>query len=289
MDSSPTGAGPPSRQLRPLSIGEILDSAIRLYRGTATSLWRIVLIVIVPVAIVEQLAVAASLPSDSYVRNGSLYTPAGTVGGLGVFVQLALGLLAVMVLNGALAICLVDAYIGNRIDWRASLRAAVDRLGPLIWLALLYGLLTVIGFILFVIPGIYVVVVWCVAVPALMFEQIGAIGALARSSELTRGRWWATFGALLAAIVLLTVVLFGIGLIFGAIETGLGVGSTGLWLVVSALGTIVTDLIAYPLVGAVIAVMYIDLRVRKEGLDLQLLAGALGRPAPHERNPPSAY
>lgn len=290
MTEWPSGPGrTPSRQLRPLRIGQIIDAAIRLYRNTAASLWRIVLIVIVPVAIIEQAAIGASLPSGSYVHNGSLYTPTGHVGGLGVFVQLALGLLAVLVLNGALAICLVDAYIGNPIDWRASVRAALDRLGPLVWLALVYGVLTVIAFILFVIPGIYLVTVWCVSVPVLMFENVGAIGALGRSHELTRGRWWATFGALLSAIVLLTVVLFVIGLLLGAIETGLSINSIGVLLVVSALGTIITDLIAYPFVSAVIAVMYIDLRVRKEGLDLELLAGALGRPAPRGPADPGMY
>ncbi|MGH2870945.1 MAG: hypothetical protein ACRDL5_00575 [Solirubrobacteraceae bacterium] len=274
------GGGPQDGRLQPLGVGEILDAAVRLYRRSARSLWRIVLIVIVPVAIIEQLAVAASLPSNAYVSGGSLYTPTGTVGGLGLVVELVLGLLAVLVLNGALAICLVDSYIGNPIDWRTSLQAALARLGPLVWLALLYGALVFIGFVLFVVPGIYLVTVWCVAIPAVMFEEVGAVGALGRSQRLTRGRWWPTFAALLATIVALVIVLFVVGLVFGGIESGLSVGSIGPWLVIGALGTIVTDLIVYPFIGAVVAVIYIDLRVRHEELDLGRLAGALGRPSP---------
>jgi len=273
-DAGEPGGAP----LRPLGIGEVLDAAFGLYRRTATSLWRIVLIVIAPVAAVEQVAIAASLPRGSFVRDGTLYTPTGTVGGLAVVVQLVLGLLSVLVLNGALAICLVDAYIGNPIDWRESLRAAAERLGPLVWLALAYGIAVTVAFVLFVVPGVYLVVVWSVSIPALMFERVGAVGALGRSLQLTRGRWWATFAVLLCAAALLGAALLAVGAILGAVQSALAVSDTAAWAAIGALGTIVTDLIVYPFIAAVTAVLYIDLRVRREGLSLERLAGELGRP-----------
>jgi hypothetical protein len=277
-DGGLTGGVAP-KQLRPLGIGEVLDAAIKLYRANARSLWTIVLLVIVPVAIIDELAVYASIPSLHYVHDGTLYVQGG-LGAFGLIVEVVLGLLGLLVLNGAVAICLVDAYIGNPIDWRTSLRAAVGRLGPLVWLAILYGVLIVIGFVALVLPGIYLVTIWCVAVPALMFEGLGGFKALGRSFDLTRGRWWATFATLLAAIVMLVIVLFVVGFVFAKIQSGLSVGSVGPWLLLRAINTIVSDLIIYPFFGAVVAVIYIDLRVRKEGLDLELLAGALGRPSP---------
>jgi uncharacterized membrane protein len=115
-----------------------------------------------------------------------------------------------------------------------------------------------------------------VAVPALMFEHVGGVKALGRSFDLVRGRWWATFGALLAAVILLGVVLLVVGLIFNGIESGLKVSSTGLWLTLNGISTVIGDLVVYPFIAAVIAVVYIDLRVRKEALDLDRLAAGPG-------------
>ncbi len=279
-----TGGGvqPPTRQLRPLGVGEILDAAIKLYTRNAVTMWKIVAVVIVPVAIINQIVIGSSLPSRAFVSGGTLYTPTGTLGtpAAGVITELVLGVLAVLTVNGALALCVVDAYIGRPLDWRESLQAAVGRLGSLLWLSILFGVLVVLGFIALVLPGIWLVTVWSVAVPALMFEHVGGFKALGRSFDLVRGRWWATFAELLVAVIMLIVVLFVVGLIFRGIESGLSVGSTGLWLALNALSTIVGAMIAYPFMASVIAVIYTDLRVRKEGLDLELLAGALGRTAP---------
>jgi hypothetical protein len=74
---------------------------------------------------------------------------------------------------------------------------------------------------------------------------------------------------------MLFVVLFLVGLIFGALSGS----SLGLYLVMHGVSTVVSALIAYPFIGAVVAVIYIDLRVRKEALDLELLAGSSGSEA----------
>jgi hypothetical protein len=205
--------------------------------------------------------------------------------------------LASLIVNGALALCLVDAFIGKPLDWRDALREAANRLGSLLWLAILFSVLVTLAFIAVVLPGIWLITMWSVCVPALMFEQVGGFKALGRSFDLVRGRWWATFAALLVAVIMLFIVLFVVGLIFRGIQSGLSVGSTGLWLALNAISGIVADLIALPFIGAVIAVLYINLRVRKEALDLELLAGRMGPGSPAQAapaaglagDPPSAF
>jgi hypothetical protein len=274
----PGGEAGAPRQLRPLGVGEILDAAIKLYTRNAVTMWKIVAVVIIPVSIVNQIVIGSSLPSGAFVSGGTLYTPTGTLGtpAAGVVVELALGVLSVLIVNGSLALCLVDAYVGKPLDWRQPLLAAFDRLGSLLWLSILFGVLVGLGFIALILPGIWLMTVWSVAVPALMFEHVGGLRALGRSFELVRGRWWATFAELLVAVIMLGVVLFVVGLIFRGIESGLTIDSTGLWLALNGLSTVVGALIVYPFIGAVIAVVYIDLRVRKEALDLERLAGGLG-------------
>lgn len=266
-------------ELRPLGVGEVLDTAIKLYTRNAATMWKIVGAVIVPVVVIEQLIIAASLPSGAYVSGGKLYTPTGTLStpAAGSLAEVILGLLAALVVNGALVLCLADTYVGRPLDWRRSLQASTRRLGPLLVLAIVTGILTTIGFILVIAPGLWLLVSWTVAVPALMFEQLGPIQAMRRSWRLVRKRWWATFGALLVSLILLFVVLLVVGLIVGGIESGLKVSSIGAWVVLSGLSTIIIDLVAFPFIGSVIAVIYIDLRVRKEALDLELLSGSLGQ------------
>ena len=273
----------PGQQLRPLGVGGILDAAIKLYTNNALALWKTVAVLIVPVGLISYTVIYASLPSGAFVHNGTLYVLVGTrTSAAGVTTEIVLSVLAALVVQGALALSLVDAYIGHPIDWVQSLREAADRIGSLLWVAIIFSVGVTLGFAALVLPGIWLMVVWSVAVPALMFEHVGGFKALGRSFELVRGRWWPTFGALVVAVITLFVVLFMVGLIFHAIESGVGVNSVGLWLGLSWLSVVIGDLIAFPFIAAVIAVMYIDLRVRKEALDLELLAGTLVQ---RSRNP----
>ncbi len=282
------GGGPSGRQLRPLGVGEVLDTAIRLYSRNAVPMWKIVLAVIVPLAVIQEAVIGGSLPASAFVHDGQLYAPSGQLStpALGQTVEIVLAILGPLLVNGALALFLVDAYVGRPLDWASSLRTAGGRIGDLLWLAIVYGVLVFIGLVLVIIPGVWLAVSWSVAIPALMFEHVSGFAALRRSFGLVRHRWWPTFGALLVAVIMLFVVVLVVGLIFQGIQSGLGVGSLALWLAINAAATIVSALITYPFLAAVIAVLYIDLRVRKEGLSFErLTAGpeaSWGEPSPPE-------
>ena len=265
---------------RPLGIGETLGGAFGLYIGNAVSLWKIVACVVVPVSLLNQILIAVSLPSTAFVHNGLLYTPTGQLGiPTGVVVaSLALTVVALLIAGGAVAISLVDAYVRQPLHWTASIRAAGRRFGSLLWLSLLWTVLVFLGFVALIVPGIFLLVAWSVSVPALMFEGISAFKSLGRSFDLVRGRWFATLAALFVAILSLGVVTYVVQLLLGAIAKGLKVDSIGLWLGFNWLGSLFSELVTYPFISAVIAVIYIDLRVRKEGLDVGTLASGSREP-----------
>jgi hypothetical protein len=269
---------PDPEPIRPLGVGAVLSAAASLYARNAQTLWKIVGVVIIPVGIINQIVIGLSLPAGASVAHGNLYTPSGTLNTppAGVITEIALSVLAALVLQGAISLCLVDAYVERRQSWTHPLGEAVERLGGLLWLSILYFVIVGIGFIV-VIPGIWLAVAWAVSVPALMFEHVGGFKALSRSFELTRGRWWATFAELLVAVAALFVLLLAIDTVLRGIETALKVSSIGVWLGLNWLGSMATDLIAFPFVAAVVAVAYIDLRVRKEGLGAGGLALAFDR------------
>jgi uncharacterized membrane protein len=142
-------------------------------------------------------------------------------------------------------------------------------------MALVIGL----GFVLMVIPGIILAVGLAVAIPAVVLESgRSASGALSRSWELTRGARWRIFGLGITLFVLLYVPVVAIsGLVAVLIPRGAAVGfgaSSTATIVALAIGGVV-QLFIYPLFYCVLTVTYYDLRVRKEGFDLELLASSL--------------
>lgn len=87
----------------------------------------------------------------------------------------------------------------------ADLKAGFARYGQAVLLALLTVLIVAVGFVLLVIPGIYVMVRIAFAPYRFIQDGVGAVDAIKASFEDTKGRWWRTFGLILMAIPLIVV------------------------------------------------------------------------------------
>ena len=271
-------------RLRPLSLGEILDVSIKICLAHWRTLLVAVLVVVVPVQIVDTV-VNADYTADSFdftssssqTTQESLDELNGAVGGL-VISSLLQGVAVLF----AMATCfraIAQAYLGHPTDWRSSLSYAVAHAGPLVWLTLLYGVGLLFAMLLFVLPGIWLYIAWAFAMPVLLIEGRRGTKALRRSMELVRGRWWATFGTVAVGFILAAIVSFLVQAVFLA---GLIFGSDNnlLVLVLSTLAGIVGLAIGTPFQAALLTVLYFDLRVRKEGFDLELLAREIGSEVP---------
>jgi hypothetical protein len=271
-------------ELRPLSVGEILDVALKIWRRHFPALARIVLFVVTPVQVLSSLLLASALPNSEIIfDSGSFDTTTNTPnfdGGDAAAFFAAFALVTLLsglgfVLSSAAALRAVTvAYLGGTPDWKESLRLALHRLGSLVWLSILMSLGVTLGFVLCLVPGIWLAVAWSLAFVALVAEDLSGTRALRRSFNLVRGRWWATFGVLLIAFVLNAVVDQIVSIPFAIVSfvsedsvVGFSVG---------ALANIISEVITTPFVAAVFVLVYFDLRVRKEGFDLQLMAQAMG-------------
>ena len=146
-------------------------------------------------------------------------------------------------------------------DWRQSLRVAVTRAGPVVAVGVTVGVLSGLGLLLFILPGVYLWFTWLVAMPVVVLERRTGRMALARSSYLVRGRWWSVFGGyLLVELFLLlwtVVVTVIVGAVFHASATS--------QVVAEQLASVFVELAFAPVVVAFVAVTYLDLRLRKEG------------------------
>lgn len=121
----------------------------------------------------------------------------------------------------------------------------------------------VAGSALLIIPGVIAFAIWAVAGPVAVMEQGGAASPLARSAALTRGHRWRIVGVTGLAVLLAGLAqAVASGIISASIDGGTSI--TAMWVaeVVNALVSAAT----LPWVATIIALLYMDLRIRKENL-----------------------
>lgn len=285
-----TAAGAIRPRLRPLSLSELLDTAIRLYFANLGTLVKAALVVVVPVQVVSTVLTADYTLSSLDTETGAATTPREALDEVDRYLgslatSALLHLCAVLLVTAACLRAIATAYLGQPVGWRASLSFARERGTAVLELALLYILGVGAGTLLFAVPGIWLYVAWAAAMPLLLIEGGRGAAALRRSFWLVGGRWWRTFGAVLVGFVLGTIISTVAQGIF-VVAIALGEGSDAVVLVLSALAGICGLAFGAPLQAVLLTLVYLDLRVRREGLELDRLARELGV-APPELDDPS--
>jgi hypothetical protein len=227
----------------------------------------------------------------------------GALAGLLSFALLAMlsGVMAVVagqaVLGRPLRLAQAWAAVGPRLAalLLTALLVAVATAGPSVVLLALWAVVVTAG-----LPGVLVALLvvatlaaapltlligvrLCLATPAVMLESdagrpIGPLRAVRRSWLLVRGAWWRTFGVVLLGGVIAAavgqVVSLPVQVVAGALPLSVAAA-----LAVGLLGSAVGQAITLPIVGLVLALVYVDRRIRTEGLDAAL-ARAVGLPPP---------
>ncbi len=191
-------------------------------------------------------------------------SPAASMGNTGA--QTLLNLVLGSVATGAVTYSVFMRLRGRPASTLTALGVAFKRLLPMIGVALMAGLFMTLATFLLIIPGIIVFCMLYVAVPAVVVERTGVFGALSRSAALTKGYKWSIFGAM--------VVLLIVAMVLGGLAGGIGVvlhlflpGSYAFILV-----TWVVSMIVGGWMAVAAAVTYHDLRVEKDGVQIEDLA-----------------
>ncbi|MET9777089.1 glycerophosphoryl diester phosphodiesterase membrane domain-containing protein [Streptomyces sp. NPDC006367] len=231
-----------------------------------------------------------------------------------------LTMIGVVVATALLTTVTSRAVLGRQVTTGAAWREARPQLARLFGLVLLV-LLMVVGLLLAgMVPGLIVtaavggeagvalaalgflaggiVAIWLLtrlslASPALMLEKQGVKKAMSRSTKLVNGSWWRVFGIQLLALVITNVVASIIVIPFTFLAAALsgdgvvgfleGSGDLGwTFLLVSGIGSVIASVVTLPITAGVTVLLYIDQRIRREALDLELAraAGVQGPGAP---------
>jgi hypothetical protein len=299
--------------LRPLRLSDLFDGAFSTIRRNPTAMVGLAALVnlaflAIPVLLTLVLAATGSLSGtgrDS-LTDGTGGFGAGASTLLG-YLGAVFGWLATVVLNGLVVHVVAEAVLGRRTGVADAWRATRGRLPRLVGLLLLSILLAVVlvgvpvavGVLLGLQVGLgtgiavglvltllgVVALLWVqvrlllLASPALVLERLGVVASLRRAHTLSRGQFWRLFGTWLLTALVSAVVGQVIAIPLGIVSVLATLQLSG------TVGALVTDFASYvsqllvgalttPFTSGVAALQYVDQRIRKEGLDVQLIAAA---------------
>jgi hypothetical protein len=295
----PPGFKPGIIPLRPLSLGEILDGAFATMRRNPGATLGLAAVVTTVGQLLHVLLILGVARGDTHAGASAVLLIVGAL----------ISLIFQLVLSGALTFVVGDAVLGKRMSMSEGVARVLPRVPALFGVVVLEILVSVgaalPGMILAIVaavagaPGlailigiadavlfVYVVVRVSLSAPALVLEGQRPVAALRRSSTLVRGSWWRIFGITLLVYVVGQLIGGIIGAPFSLLGGGSLSGSDGSWtvhtggLIWAAIGGIVSGTVSYPIISGSIAILYIDRRMRREGLDLTLARSVSGGGTP---------
>lgn len=171
----------------------------------------------------------------------------------------------------AAVIVLAASWIeGRATDAGGALRRAARRMPALVAVSIVVNAITIIGYVLLIVPGLLVQANLFASPVALLVEDLGVDAAMSRSSELAQGHLRRLIGALVVTLVVSLVGRIALGAVFGAAVGTLG----GTEAMGEAAGILGGALLA-PFAPIVVTLLYFDLRLRKEAYDLERMVAAL--------------
>ncbi|MCX5558167.1 glycerophosphoryl diester phosphodiesterase membrane domain-containing protein [Streptomyces sp. NBC_00038] len=146
--------------------------------------------------------------------------------------------------------------------------------------------LAVIGGLGAGVVALWLMIRFSLASPALMLEKQSVFKSMSRSAKLVRGSWWRVLGIQLLATIIANIMASIIVIPFAVIAAALsGDGVTGFFssdsgslgwtfLIVSGIGSVIGSMLTFPITAGVTVLLYIDQRIRREALDLDLARAA---------------
>jgi len=252
--------------LRPLSTSELLDKTFHLYRNNFVLF---LLITATPQVVV--LALRLWYATTLTIRL------AGTPGAR-ILISL-IAYLAIEISAAATVIAVSNRYLDRPITAGQAFAGAKASMLRVAWISLLVILAAGLGLVLLIVPGVYLWLMWSLAVPVTVLEGGGFHVSTKRSKNLTKGSRGRIFVIylLIAALAYVISVIFQIPLgIFMVVLRGhVGSHSLPMIAVMSSAGTLLSTSLVGPLATIALTLIYYDERVRKEGFDLQLMMASL--------------
>ena len=248
-----------------MTAGVLLDRAFRLYTGNFALMLGISAAAYVPfylIMLAIESSIGGNLPSKDGGLSALLFQVLFLILGASIAFPLA---------SGATTYAISERYLGNPVTIGDALRRGLSHFWPLSIAQISATIRVIFGFLLLVVPGILWMLSYSLIVPVILIEGQKAIPSLRRSRDLIKGYRGKAFCILLVVNLLQLVLAGGVGVIAGMLFSSQG-GSGAI--LSSALNNLLSIFLT-PL-GIIAAILlYYDMRIRKEGFDLEMLSRAM--------------
>ena len=263
----------------PRPIGGVLDNAFRLYRHALLPCMPLALVAVILQTVVATYLTLKVMPqavSDPQAVFAMLRMPSVWLGYLGLIV-------VGVVIQGALFLQVDAIARGQKVAVGAALGGGLQRTPAMLGMGFLLALICVVGFLLLIVPGIYLFGLFQMAVVAVMIERAGPIESFGISARLVKGNWWRATTTMVVAFLIIFVLMVVAGIIVG-IAAGISAGaaqagvSSGGMLIGQQVLQGVLNLLVMAFYPSVFLAVYYDLKLRKEGGDLADRIGELSSP-----------
>ncbi|KAL3927050.1 MAG: hypothetical protein SGBAC_013239 [Bacillariaceae sp.] len=187
---------------------------------------------------------------------------------LGIYMLVCLAIGSVM--TGPVIRAIVDLYMGKKPNVKHCLKVGVMRAHTICCASVVGSFLVCIGMIFLLFPGMYLCLRWFFVSPIIVVEGLGVFGSLKRSWNLAAGSCCYVF-CVFTILQTLMIVLNMVWQMLLGIE-----GSGALFSVYGALVSLVPCIILGPIFSIVITLMYLNMRIEKEGLNESELIRNMG-------------
>jgi hypothetical protein len=179
--------------------------------------------------------------------------------GIGVLLSIPIS----MILQGAVMFGVYESLRGRAFPLGRSVQIAFDRFWLMLGVSILSSLMIMIATLCLIVPGVIVAIMLMVAVPAVVVEDCGVGAAFERSRDLTEGNRWRIFG-LVCVIICLAGGAAMVQVAIKALIAESALASTIIDALISSVQSSFSSVLT--------AVVYYQLRMQKDGLDLDHLA-----------------
>lgn len=293
----------PERQFEPMTIGQILDQTFRLYKRNFLRFVAIVAVVQVPLVLIslallvplatkvdlhqQEVGVPESTESEASDDYGQADNAEGdedlalALGAIfaGGFGAILIWWLAATLSNAALIKSVSESYLGGDVTVGQAYRFVLPKLWRLILASILVGIAVGIGLLLLIVPGVFLAIYFALTTQVIVVENVSAKGGMSRSMDLVSDNK----GKVCGVMVLLGIIGYIIGWVFTgageAVAALIAAQSEMTALVISQALSLIGQVFVAPIGAAAMILLYYDLRIRKEGFDLEMLAKSLGSSA----------
>lgn len=265
-------------ELRPMTTADIIDTAIRLYRHNFGLFLGISAVVQLPTLLAQVISAATLSRAMSAAGELDLLQFGGILGGIGI-----LGLAAILLYplgQAAMTLAVSERYLGRSTSVGAAYAAAAPHYWRVLWTSLLTWLAIYAGFFACIVPGVWLGIRLLLA-PSVTVVLEGRWGSdgMGRSWRLTEGNFWSILGTMAVLMLMVLVATYGVitpvAILMGA-RLGSDPAAMTTYQVLSQSIASTMQIILGPLWMLAMVLVYYDLRIRKEGFDLLMMAQALG-------------